>query len=57
MPLVPRWRYMTEEARALTRLSAVTALVVLVTLLLFRTLLPWIVLGLLGWWLWRALRR
>jgi len=48
---------MTEEARALTRRSAVTALVVLVTLLLFRTLLPWIVLGLLGWWLWRALRR
>ena len=57
MALVPRWRYMTDEAKALTRRSAVSAGVVLVALLLFRGLLPWIVLGLVGWWIWKAISR
>ena len=33
MALLPRWRYMTDEAKALTRRSAVSALVVLAVLL------------------------
>jgi hypothetical protein len=57
MALVPRWRYMTDEAKALTKRTAVTALVVLAALLVFRALLPWIVLALVAWWLWKALRR
>lgn len=57
MALVPRWRYMTDEAKALTKRTAVTALVVLAGLLVFRALLPWIVLGLVAWWLWKAVRR
>lgn len=48
---------MTEEAKALTRRTAVSLLVVLVTLLVFRALLPWILLGLVAWWLWRTLSR
>ncbi len=56
MALVPRWRYMTDEAKALTKRTAVTALVVLAALLVFRALLPWIVLALVAWWLWKALR-
>lgn len=55
MALVPRWRYMTDEAKALTKRAAVSAGVVLVTLLLFRGLLPWIVLGLVAWWIWKAI--
>jgi len=55
MALVPRWRYMTDEAKALTKRGAVSAGVVLVTLLLFRGLLPWTVLALVAWWIWKAI--
>lgn len=57
MALVPRWRYMTDEAKALTKRTAVSALLVLVALLVFRTLLPWIVLGLVAWWVWKAISK
>ena len=57
MSLLPRWRFMTDEAKALTRRTAVSAGVVLLVLLLVRPLLPWAVLALVVWWIWRALRR
>lgn len=57
MALLPRWRYMTEEAKALTRRSAVSALVVLAVLLVFRSLLPWVLVALALWWLWKAIQR
>jgi hypothetical protein len=49
MPLVPRWRYMTDEAKALTKRTAVSALVVLLALLVFRALVPWMVLAVVAW--------
>jgi len=57
MPLLPRWRFMTDEAKALTRRTAVSAAVLLLVLLVFRSLLPWVLLALITWWLWRAARR
>ena len=57
MALLPRWRYMTDDAKALAKRSALSAGVLLLAFLLFRTLLPWVVLGLLGWWIWKALNR
>ncbi|QVL53313.1 MAG: hypothetical protein KFB97_02615 [Cyanobium sp. M30B3] len=57
MALLPRWRYMTDEAKALTRRSAVSALVVLAVLLVFRSLLPWVLVALALWWLWKAIQR
>ena len=57
MPLLPRWRYMTAEAKALTRRSAVSAGILVLVLLLFRPLLLWVLLGLVVWWLWRAISR
>ena len=57
MALLPRWRYMTDEAKALTKRGAISALVVLFVLLVFRSLLPWAVAALGVWWLWRAIRR
>jgi hypothetical protein len=57
MALLPRWRFMTEEAKALTRRTAVSFALVLLTLLLFRALLPWLIAALLLWWLWRVLSR
>ena len=56
MSLVPRWRFLTDEAKALTKRSAVTAGVVLLVLLVFRALLPWVLLAVVGWWIWRAVR-
>lgn len=56
MALVPRWRFMTDEAKALTKRTAISVLVVLAALLVFRALLPWILLGLVAWWVWKALR-
>lgn len=57
MPLLPRWRYMTDEAKALTRRTAVSALVVLVVLLVFRALVPWVLVAVAAWWLWKAISR
>jgi len=48
---------MTDEAKALTKRSAVTAGVVLLVLLVFRELLPWALLAVVGWWIWKAVSR
>ena len=57
MPLLPRWQYMTEESKALTRKVAVSALVVVVALLLVRALLPWVLLIVVLAWVWGWLSR
>jgi hypothetical protein len=57
MALVPRWQYMTDEAKALTTRVAVSALVVLGATVLLRSLLPWVIVAVLAWWIWRAVRR
>ncbi len=57
MSLIPRWRYMTDEAKALTKRTAVSALVVLLVLLVFRALVPWVLVAVVGWWVWKAIRR
>ena len=53
---------MTDEAKALTKRTAVSVLVALAVLLLFRALLfrallPWVVLGLIAWWIWKAISK
>jgi len=53
MPLLPRWRFMTDEAKALTKRTAVSAAVVLVGIVLLRALLPWLVLALVAYWIWK----
>lgn len=56
MSLIPRWRYMTDESKALTKRTAVSALVVLLVLVVFRSLVPWVLVGLVAWWIWKAVR-
>jgi hypothetical protein len=56
MALLPRWRFMTDEAKALTKRTAVSAAVVLLVLLVFRALLPWVLLTVVVWWVWKAIR-
>ena len=57
MSLVPRWRYMTDEAKALTKRTAVSALVVLFVLVVFRALVPWVGVAVVVWWMWKALSK
>jgi hypothetical protein len=57
MSLVPRWRFMTDEAKVLTKRTAITAGLVLLVLLAFRVLVPWVLLALVGLWFWRAFRK
>ena len=57
MSLIPRWRYLTDEAKALTKRTAVSALVVLFVLLVFRALVPWVLVAVVAWWMWKAVRR
>ena len=57
MPLLPRWRYMTPEAKALTRKVGISAAVVLLGLVLLRSLLPWFILALIIWWVLSTMRR
>ena len=54
MALIPRWRFMSDEAKALTKRTAVSLLVALLVAVVFRALLPWALLGLVIWWIWRA---
>lgn len=48
---------MSDEAKALTQRSAISAGVLLAALLLFRGLLPWVALAMVGWWIWETLQR
>ena len=57
MALIPRWRFMSDEAKALTKRTAVSLLVVLLVAVVFRALLPWELLGLAIWWIWRAINK
>ena len=57
MALIPRWRYITDDAKALTKRVAVSALVVFGALLLLRALLPWVILAVVLWWIWRGVSR
>jgi hypothetical protein len=57
MPLLPRWRFMTDEAKALIRRSAWSAAMVLLVLLVFRALVPWLLLALLAFWLWKTIAK
>jgi hypothetical protein len=57
MPLLPRWRFMTDEAKALTKRTAVSAVVVLAALVLLRALLPWVVVAVIAWWIWKAVSK
>ena len=57
MALIPRWRFMSDEAKALTKRTAVSLLVVLLVAVVFRALLPWVLLGLVIWWLWRGINK
>lgn len=57
MSLVPRWRFMTDEAKAQTRRLALSAGVVLVATILFRAVVPWLLLALVAWWIWRSVSR
>ena len=57
MPLLPRWRFMTDEAKALSKRVAVSAVALVLAALLLRSLLPWMLLVLVVWGLWRWTRR
>jgi hypothetical protein len=57
MALIPRWRYMTDDAKVLTKRVAVSALVVFGALLLLRALLPWVILAVVLWWIWKGVSR
>ena len=48
---------MTDEAKAITRRVAVSAVVLLVALVLLKALLPWVALAVVAWWIWKAISR
>jgi hypothetical protein len=48
---------MTDEAKAITKRTAVSALVVLVSLVLLRALLPWVVIAVIAWWIWKVVSK
>lgn len=57
MSLLPRWRFMTDEAKALTKRTAISAGVVVLALLVFRALLPWLLLALAAYWIWKLVSK
>ena len=57
MSLIPRWRFMTDEAKAVAKRVALSVLVIVLALQVLRALLPLVLLLLLAWWVWRAFKR
>jgi hypothetical protein len=57
MALIPRWRFMSDEAKAMTKRTAVSLVVVSLVAVVFRALLPWALLGLVVWWIWKAISK
>ena len=53
MPLLPRWRFMTSESKALVRTVVISAILMLLALTVLRTLVaglwPLLLVGLLLW--------
>ncbi|SAY38380.1 hypothetical protein [Candidatus Synechococcus spongiarum] len=53
MPLIPRWRFMTSEAKALVRTMGISIILLVVVLVVFRTLVgllwPMVLVGFLLW--------
>jgi len=50
MSLIPRWEYMTDDAKAMTKRVVLSALVLLLSLWVIRALIPWVIVALLGYW-------
>jgi uncharacterized membrane protein YqjE len=57
MALIPRWRFMSDEAKALTKRATVSLLVLLLVAIVFRALVPWALLALVAWWAWKTARK
>ena len=57
MPILPRWRFMTTQARSQTKRIAVTAAVFVVGLIFLRPLLPWLIMLAAAWWVWNRINR
>lgn len=57
MAIIPRWRFMSDEAKAIAKRTAISTVVVIFALLIFRALLPWVFGGLVAWWVWKAINK
>ena len=57
MSLIPRWQYMTDESKALVKRCAVSLLIVFVAVIVLRALLPWVLLGVIVWFVWTWVAR
>jgi flagellar basal body-associated protein FliL len=57
MSLVPRWQYMTDEAKSLTKKLAISAGVLIIMLMLLRGLLPLAVFLIVAWWVWHTIKK
>ena len=54
MALIPRWRFMSDEAKALTKRAAVSFSMLVLVAIVFRALVPWALLALVAWWAWKT---
>ena len=57
MSLIPRWRYMTDDSKALVKRGALSLLVVFVAVVVLRALLPWVLLAVIAWFVWSWVAR
>jgi len=57
MSLLPRWEYMTDDAKAMTKRVVLSALVLLLSLWVIRAIIPWVIFALLGYWVFKWLSK
>ena len=47
MPLMPRWRYMTDGTKAVVRKAAISVFLIIISLTILRAFLNWIIIALI----------
>ena len=57
MSLVPRWEVMTDEAKVITKRIAVSAVVLLLAVWIVRALIPWVIVAICGYWVYKWLAK
>jgi len=57
VPLIPRWQYMTDQSKALVKRGAISLLIVFAAVTVLRALLPWVLLGVVAWFVWTWVAR
>ncbi|GCE65884.1 hypothetical protein OMCYN_01830 [cyanobiont of Ornithocercus magnificus] len=57
MSLLPRWEVMNDDVKAVVKRATFSVAVLLLSLWVIRTLIPWVIITLAGYWVYKWLSK